>query len=138
MVAQLTFNQSDPLHDLGSSTAGLSSKGALSRAKLQAELAAQKGTFFLSVLQSMARRMNPSLAAEVGLSTLRDQGVTPTQYLEKKLGLWQMQGHWLHHVADRPGVSALDCSSTAFAKSEPSVPMFCAYSTVSALEKAGP
>ena len=34
-------------------------RGATARAKLQAELAQQKGTFFKSVLQSMSRRMAP-------------------------------------------------------------------------------
>ena len=83
LVTHMQASSSDPLQDLGSSSSSLSSKGALSRAKLQAELAMHRGTFFTSVLQSMGRRMHPSMSSEVEMSTLRDRGVTPSQYLER-------------------------------------------------------
>ena len=84
LVSHLTATSSDPFQDLSSASTSLSTKGAVSRAKLQAELAAQKGTFFVSVLQRMARRMQqPAVAAEVDMLTLRNRGITPTQYLER-------------------------------------------------------
>ena len=83
LVAQIANGSGDPFHDMGSASSSLSSKGSLGRAKLQAELAAHKGTFFVSVLESMSRRMFPAQAAEVEMSALRDRGVTPTQYLER-------------------------------------------------------
>ena len=83
LVAQLASSHGDPMQDLGSSSSSLSTKGALSRAKLQTELAAHQGTFFTSVIQSMARRMNPALPSEVELSTLKERGVCPTMYLER-------------------------------------------------------
>ena len=83
LVSHLAANSADPFQDLSSTTASLSTKGAASRAKLQAELAAQRGSFFNSVLQSMARRMQPAISPEVEMSVLRDRGVTPTQYLER-------------------------------------------------------
>lgn len=55
----------------------------MGRAKLQAELAAHKGHFFTNVLQNMSRRIYPAQSAEVEMPTLRDRGVTPTQYLER-------------------------------------------------------
>ena len=83
LVSQIAGNSADPLSDLGSASSSLSSKGALGRQRLQAELAAHRGTFFTSVLQSMSRRMRPAMSADVGMGDLRDRGVTPTQYLER-------------------------------------------------------
>ena len=83
LVSQLTSGSSDPLSELGSSMGSLSTKGALSRAKLQNELAMHKGVFFSSVLQSMARRMQPSLPNDLEAKQLRERGVTPTMYLER-------------------------------------------------------
>eukprot|EP00435_Cladocopium_sp_Y103_P018207 s233_g4.t1 len=83
LVGQIANNAGDPLTELGSSSSGLSSKGSASRARLQAELAAQKGVFFKAVLQQMAKRMHPAQASDVEMSTLRDRGVTPSQYVER-------------------------------------------------------
>lgn len=83
LVNQIATSSSDPLQDLGSGPSALSSKGAAGRARLQAELAQHKGVFFQSVLQSMARRMQPAQTADVEMIALRDRGVTPTQYLER-------------------------------------------------------
>eukprot|EP00435_Cladocopium_sp_Y103_P053894 s978_g17.t1 len=65
LVSQLTANSTDPFSDLSASSSSLSSKGSMGRAKLQNELAAHKGIFFSSVIQSMARRMQPSQPSEV-------------------------------------------------------------------------
>ena len=83
LTSLVAHNSSDPFSDLSSSSSALSSKGAIGRAKLQSELAAHKGVFSNSVIQSMARRMQPALPSEVELSVLRDRGITPTQYLER-------------------------------------------------------
>ena len=83
LASQLAANWSDPLTDMSGVTGTLSSKGAAGREKLQAELAAHKGTFFLSVMQSMARRMQPGQLAETDMATLRTRGITATQSLER-------------------------------------------------------
>jgi hypothetical protein len=80
LVSHLTATSSDPFQDLGSTTSSLSTKGAASRAKLQTELAAQRGSFFVSVIQQMARRMQPAISPDAEMSALRDRGITPTQY----------------------------------------------------------
>lgn len=100
LVSQIASG-GDPLHDLSSSATGLSAKGSLGRAKLQNELAAHKGVFFQSVLQAMARRMQPAQACEVELSVLRDRGVTPSQYLERFGGFGKVRdlGHIIWQVA---------------------------------------
>eukprot|EP00435_Cladocopium_sp_Y103_P025220 s568_g6.t1 len=86
LVSQIAANSSDPIQELGSVSSSLSSKGSQGRARLQAELAAHRGTFFTSVLQSMSRRMFPAQSAEVEMSSLRERGVTATQYLERHGG----------------------------------------------------
>ena len=83
LVSQLAANSTDPLTDMSGTLGTLSSKGAAGRARLQAELASHKGTFFLSVMQSMARRMQPGRLAETDMADLRSRGVTATQYLER-------------------------------------------------------
>ena len=123
LVSHLTATSSDPFQDLSSASTSLSTKGAVSRAKLQAELAAQKGTFFVSVLQQMARRMQPAVAAEVEMLTLRNRGITPTQYLERfggfgrcrDIGLitWQV-ALVLNHMMEDNHQAAKDALSLLF------------------------
>lgn len=123
LVAHLAANSSDPFSDLSSSSSALSSKGAIGRAKLQSELAAHKGVFFNSVIQSMARRMQPALPSEVELSVLRDRGVSPTQYLErfggfgrcKDIGfiIWQV-AMCLNHMMEENHAAARDSLSLLF------------------------
>ena len=72
LVAHLAGSQMDPMQDLQGVTAG--TRGASGRAKLQAELASQKGLFFHSVVMSMARRMSPTTMAS---------GITGVRYLER-------------------------------------------------------
>lgn len=75
---------SDPLPDLAaSSSSSISSRGAQGRMKLQQELAMQRGSFFQSVLQAMARRMQPTRIAEQAPGELSARGITPTAYLER-------------------------------------------------------
>lgn len=97
LVAQIAGSSSDPMQDLQSSTSG--TRGALGRAKLQGELAQQKGTFFHSVVLAMARRMAPTAVADQPYGQLMASGITGTRYLERfggygkqrDLGLIQFQ-----------------------------------------------
>lgn len=123
LVAQLAANNSDPFADLSSASSSLSTKGALGRARLQTELAAHKGIFFNSVIQSMARRMQPALSSEVEVSVLRDRGITPTQYLERFGGfgrcrdigfiIWQV-AMCLNHMMEENHAAARDSLSLLF------------------------
>ena len=82
LVSQIATSSADPMLDL----AGVSStgtRGSTGRAKLQAELASQRGSFFTSVMQSMSRRMNPTLPASSNPVDLMQQGVCGTKYLER-------------------------------------------------------
>ena len=54
LVAQIANGSGDPFHDLGTTSGSLSPKGSTGQARLQAELAAHRGTFFTSILQSMS------------------------------------------------------------------------------------
>lgn len=58
-------------------------RGAMGRARLQQELAAQKGVFFNSVYQNMARRMYPSQSCDQTPLELLHRGVSATRYLER-------------------------------------------------------
>lgn len=59
LVAHLA-NQSDPLSELSSSSSGGGgTKGVQRRERLQSELAARSGGFFLALMQQVHRRMNP-------------------------------------------------------------------------------
>ena len=63
--------------------AGAGTRGAAGRAKLQSELALQKGLFFQSVLCQMARRMQPTMPASGTPQELLLRGVSGTQYFER-------------------------------------------------------
>lgn len=82
LVAQIAQSSSDPLVDLGG-VAGGGTRGSAGRARLQAELASQKGLFFQSVLQSMARRMSPTVSVEGSPQQLMDRGICGTRYIER-------------------------------------------------------
>ena len=73
----------DPIGDLSTSSSSLSTKGAQGRAKLQQELAAHRGLFFQSVIQSMARRMQPARPADLSPQELAARGICPTAYSER-------------------------------------------------------
>lgn len=82
LVSQIAQGQSDPLVDLGSSSStGI--RGSAGRAKLQAELASQRGLFFASVMSSMSRRMNPTQPVEGTYQQMMDKGICGTKYLER-------------------------------------------------------
>ena len=82
LVAQIAHVQGDPMGELtASSSAGV--RGATGRAKLQAELAQQKGLFFRAVLQSMSRRMSPTSSSDASPQELLNRGVSGVRYLER-------------------------------------------------------
>eukprot|EP00438_Fugacium_kawagutii_P009397 Skav231303 [mRNA] locus=scaffold161:316430:318046:- [translate_table: standard] len=100
LVGQIAGSSSDPIHDLALSSA-VSTRGAAGRARLQAELASQRALFYKSVMQSMARRMQPSLPADRPIAELQDRGVCATRYLERFGGFGRVKeyGHLAWHVA---------------------------------------
>ena len=81
-MPQIAQGSSDPMVDLG---VGYSTgtRGSSGRAKLIAELASQKGTFFASVMSSKARRMNPTTPVVLDYKHLMNQGICGTKYLER-------------------------------------------------------
>ena len=83
LVSQIASQSSDPLMDLGGGNFGASTRGAQGRAKLQAELAAQRGSFFSAVLSAMARRMQPTSSAEGIPEELMNRGISGSRYLER-------------------------------------------------------
>ena len=108
------MQQGDPLLDAASSSAGpsLGSKGALGREKLQAELAARSGGFYMSVLQNAIRRMRPASRLPSSLQEVPGD-FSMVSYLERfggyggsrDLGLVQFN---LAHMFDAALTSDLD------------------------------
>ena len=91
LVSQIAAAGQDPMADLTGASSSTSTRGAQGRARLQAELARHQGTFFLSVLQQMARRMAPTSVAEVTPAELVERGITGTRYLERFGGYGRMK-----------------------------------------------
>ena len=83
LVGQIAAQGSDPMLELGSLGSSASTRGAQGRAKLQAELASQRGAFFASVLASMSRRMQPTAPVEGTPGELMSRGICGTKYLER-------------------------------------------------------
>eukprot|EP00435_Cladocopium_sp_Y103_P041190 s587_g11.t1 len=83
LVGQIASQSGDPMMDLVGGGSMTGTRGAVGRAKLQNELAQQKGLFFQSVLCQMARRMQPTMPANASPADLLARGVTGTQYLER-------------------------------------------------------
>eukprot|EP00435_Cladocopium_sp_Y103_P058778 s392_g20.t1 len=83
LVGQIASQSSDPMVDLFGGSAASGTRGAVGRAKLQAELAQQKGLFFQSVLCQMARRMQPTMPAVGTPAEFLARGISGTQYMER-------------------------------------------------------
>ena len=83
LVGQIAGLGGDGLGDLTSTSSTLTSGGAAGRARLQQELASQKGLFFTSVFQQMSRRMNPAMSSNATPMELMSRGVTATRYVER-------------------------------------------------------
>ena len=82
---------SDPLLDLSMPNSSAGSRGAIGRAKLQAELASKKGLFFSKVMQAAARRMDPTQACDIEPSELKQQGLSMAKYVERFGGYGQVR-----------------------------------------------
>ena len=91
LVSQIASAGSDPMADLTGTGTSSGSRGAQGRARLQAELALQKGTFFMSVLQSMARRMSPTSSVELTPQEMLSRGISGTRYVERFGGYGRMK-----------------------------------------------
>lgn len=109
LVAQIAQQSSDLLLELSTTGASAGTRGAQGRARLQAELAAQKGTFFNSVLAAMSRRMCPTMSPEGSPQELMDKGICGTRYLERFGGYGKVRelGCLQHQV-----MSIMDCLQT--------------------------
>ena len=83
LVSQIAQSSADPMLELNTSGASASTRGCQGRARLQSELAAQRGTFFTSVLAAMARRMHPTASSEGSPQELLDRGICGSRYLER-------------------------------------------------------
>ena len=130
LVSHLT--NADPIGDLSSSSSTLSTKGAQGRARLQQELASHRGVFFQSVLQSMARRMQPARVAEQSPQELAMRGVVPTAYLERfggygrtrNLGWQVMMIGMLLSLSEAPQAGIFQTrSTTSYAKGRAFAPL---------------
>ena len=82
LVTHLASSQGDPMSELTASSS-TSTKGAAGRARLQAELASQKGLFFESVMKAMSRRMFPTMPSSMTYKEMMAQGVCGTRYMER-------------------------------------------------------
>ena len=83
LVGQIASQSSDPMVDLVGGGAAAGTRGAAGRAKLQAELAQQKGIYFQAVLCQMARRMQPTMPATGTPAEFLARGISGTQYMER-------------------------------------------------------
>ena len=106
LVSQIASQSGDPMLELNSGVASASTRGAMGRARLQNELALQKGVFFQAVLNSMARRMFPNMSSEGSPQELLDKGVCGSRYLERFGGFGRVRelGCLQHQV-----MSIMDC-----------------------------
>ena len=124
LVGQIA-QSSDPLADISSSSSSFSSRGAMGRAKLQQELASQKGSFFLAVCQIMARRMTPSQICDQQPLELYHRGVSATRYLERFGGFGKVKD--LGQLVWQIGIimDHLQCDNLQAAKDATSLLLVC-------------
>lgn len=83
LVGQIAQSSQDPLADLGQTAGAASTRGSMGRARLQAELATHSGAFFMAVLRSMARRMQPTSPSSGSPEDLLARGISGTLYMER-------------------------------------------------------
>ena len=89
LMAHFHATSSDPMSDLSSSTPTTGIKGTVAREKLQRELAAGNGQFYLKVCQAIQRRMSPTSRLASQLSEVQD--VSLLAYLERYGGYGQQR-----------------------------------------------
>ena len=73
----------DPLIDGQGYASGTSSRGAQGRERLQRELTARSGSFFLTVMQNAFRRLKPATPVPTSLEALAETDFAMLQYLER-------------------------------------------------------
>lgn len=82
LVAHLVGQES--MTDLSSSSSsGLSTKGSIKREKMQADLAARSGNFFLQVAQNAHRRLRPAEAVPTALDAFSQRSLF-SKYVERQ------------------------------------------------------
>ena len=91
LVSQIASASSDPMTELSGTGTSTGTRGAQGRARLQAELAQHKGSFFASVLQSMARRMAPTSSTDLTPQEMMNRGICGTKYIERFGGYGRMR-----------------------------------------------
>ena len=77
------LQQGDPLIDAHGTSSTMSSRGAQGREKMQRELAARSGNFFLTVLQNMHKRLKPASPLPATLEQMAMTDMSMVQYLER-------------------------------------------------------
>eukprot|EP00435_Cladocopium_sp_Y103_P002716 s1163_g1.t1 len=83
MALVASLHHGDPLLDIHASASGTSSRGAQSREKLQRELAARSGNFFLLVMQNMFKKVKPALPVPQTLEAMAETDISALTYLER-------------------------------------------------------
>lgn len=73
----------DPLLDTATSSASLSSKGAMNREKLQKELSDRSGGFFLSVIQNAYKKLKPASKIPGSTAEVAATDFSMLHYLER-------------------------------------------------------
>ena len=73
----------DPLLDTATSSASLSSKGAMNREKLQKELSDRSGGFFLSVIQNAYKKLKPASKIPGSIAEVAATDFSMLHYLER-------------------------------------------------------
>lgn len=81
LVVQL--QQGEPLLDVSATGSSTSSRGTMGREKMQRELAARSGNYFLSVMQNMHRRLKPAVPVPANLQQMAQSDVSMVHYLER-------------------------------------------------------
>ena len=87
LVAHLAAHTADGMSDLNlssSSSQTSGTRGVLRRKKMQSDLAARSGNFYLQLMQQMHRRLHPGKPVPQNLSEL--QSLSMLQYLERQGG----------------------------------------------------
>ena len=87
LVAHLAAHTADGMSDLNlssSSSQTSGTRGVLRREKMQSDLAARSGNFYLQLMQQMHRRLHPGKPVPQNLSEL--QSLSMLQYLERQGG----------------------------------------------------
>lgn len=90
LVSQIAAAGQDPMSDLAGSGSSTSTRGAQGRPPT-GRACEHQGTFYLSVLQQMVRRMAPTSVVEVTPAEMVERGITGTRYLERFGGYGRMR-----------------------------------------------